>query len=241
MSDMVKHDEALPTLSQDVIASLVLNGDLSKLTPGQKVQYYRAMCNRLGLDPATQPFKLLKFEGKEVLYCDRSGVQQLNKLHKISHEVKRDEVVSDVYKVFARAIGEDGRFTESCGAVAVSGLSGKALANAMMSAETKAKRRATLDLVGLGMDDGPVDALVPANVDQGTGEIRETVALPDTVCPMGQHKGKKISEIPHDALAKQLAWCKNERKFPDYARALEAYLEGAMAPGDGQAAAEDHP
>ena len=39
------------------------------------------------------------------------------------------------------------------GAVNINGLKGEALANAMMKAETKAKRRATLSLCGLGLMD----------------------------------------------------------------------------------------
>ena len=47
----------------------------------------------------------------------------------------------------------DGRYTESIGAVNIANLRGEALANALMKCETKAKRRATLDLLGLGMLD----------------------------------------------------------------------------------------
>jgi len=137
----------------EIISSVVLNGDLSKLQSSQKVKYYQHYCERLGLDPATQPFKLIKIQGKEVLYCDRSGTAQLNSLHKVSHTIIERKTENGVYTVVARACQPDGRQTESLGAVGIDGLKGNELCNAMMKAETKAKRRSTLDLLGLGILD----------------------------------------------------------------------------------------
>ena len=39
----------------DIITSLVINGDISRLTPQQKVNYYKDICSKLGLDPLLQP------------------------------------------------------------------------------------------------------------------------------------------------------------------------------------------
>lgn len=144
--------EPLP-FDEQIINSIVINGDISKLSPQQKISYYRQFCERLGLDPLSQPFKLLKLNGREILYCDRTGAQQLNKLHKVSHEIRARETVSGCYVVTAQASTPDGRHTESIGAVTIENMRGDALCNAMMKAETKAKRRATLDLLGLGILD----------------------------------------------------------------------------------------
>jgi hypothetical protein len=158
-SKVVKQD-ALP-FDENIISSIVINGDISKLSPQQKVEYYRQICERLGLDPLSQPFKLLRLNGKEVLYCDRTGTQQLNKLHKVSHEIKARETVSGCYVVTAQASTPDCRKTESIGAVTIDNLRGDALCNAMMKAETKAKRRATLDLLGLGILDETETETIP--------------------------------------------------------------------------------
>jgi hypothetical protein len=109
----------------------------------------------MGLDPYTKPFDLLRLNGKEILYCTRSGTQQLNKLHKVSHTITSRDTNADagVYIVTSKASLPDGRCTESIGAVNIAGLKGEAYANAIMKAETKAKRRATLDLLGLGVID----------------------------------------------------------------------------------------
>lgn len=140
-------------LAPAIIESLVLKGDLSGLNPSQRVDYYNAYCQRIGLDPATQPFKIITQKGKTVLYADRGCAAQINKKYLVSHQIVSREVVDQIYVVTARAYQPDGRQTESIGAVALNNAKGEELANAMMKAETKAKRRSTLDLIGLGILD----------------------------------------------------------------------------------------
>lgn len=137
----------------DIVSSVFIHGDISRLTPAQKVDYYRRVCDKLGLDPLSQPFRILRLHGREIMYCDRGGAQQLNKLHRVSHEIRSRETVNGCYVVTAQASTPDGRKTESLGAVPIINLKGENLCNAMMKAETKAKRRATLDLLGLGILD----------------------------------------------------------------------------------------
>lgn len=148
------------SISQEIISSLVLKGDMSGLSPAQKVQYVMNMCDRLGLDPLTQPFKILKLQGKEVLYADKGCAQQLCKIYQISTEVTKREKIEDIYIVTVRATGKDGRFTDEDGAVTVGSSKGDVLCNAMMKAVTKAKRRAVLAYCGLGLlDETEVDTI----------------------------------------------------------------------------------
>lgn len=140
-------------LTSAVIESLVLRGDISGLSPADKTKYYTQLCERVGLDPATTPFKPLKLNGKELLYADKGAAEQLRNKHKISIAIAARDQVGDVYYVTARATMPDGRTDESQGAVAIGSLKGDNLANAIMKAETKAKRRVTLSIVGLGMLD----------------------------------------------------------------------------------------
>lgn len=167
---------------EQIISSIVINGDISKLSPQQKVGYYRKFCERLGLDPLSQPFKLLRLNGREIMYCDRSGAQQLNKIHKVSHVIKAREIVSGCYVVTAQASTPDGRRTESIGAVMIDNLKGDNLCNAMMKAETKAKRRATLDLLGLGiLDETETDSIPNAQTVPAPVMSTESVPVPQEV------------------------------------------------------------
>ncbi len=172
----------LQTADESVVSALILNGDLSKLSAADKVKYYNGYCDRLGLDPFTKPFDILKLNGREVLYCTRTGTQQLNKLHNVSHTITSRELIeaAGVYQVTARASLADGRCTESIGAVNIGGLKGEAYANAIMKAETKAKRRATLDLLGLGvLDESEVETIPnaqPVQIDKSKEKIEEEKA-----------------------------------------------------------------
>jgi hypothetical protein len=164
---------------------------LSKLSANDKVKYYNGYCERMGLDPFTKPFDILRLNGKEVLYCTRSGTQQLNKLHKVSHLITSRDTNQDagVYIVTSKASLPDGRCTESIGAVNIAGLKGEAYANAIMKAETKAKRRATLDLLGLGvLDESEAESIPNAT----------TVALQTMVEALPQMEVEAVEVIEED-------------------------------------------
>jgi hypothetical protein len=161
------------TMNSEILSSLVMNGDLSRLTPLQKVNYYRQYCERLGLDPLSQPFKIMKLQGKETMYCDRGGTQQLSRINKVSHAVVARESSNGCYVVTAQASTPDGRKTESIGAVPIDKLTGEALCNAMMKAETKAKRRATLDLLGVGLLDESEISSIPNAVTEDIPHVEE--------------------------------------------------------------------
>lgn len=146
-----------------IIESLALKGDISGLNPTQKVQYYATLCERMGLDPTTQPFLPLRLNGKEILYASKGATDQLAKVNKVNRAIVAREKIEDVYVVTARATLPDGRAEDSIGAVPIGNLKGEALANALMKAETKAKRRVTLSICGLGMLDESELETIPDN------------------------------------------------------------------------------
>lgn len=156
-------------------------GDLSKLTAEQRMAYYREVCDSMGLNPLTQPFQYIELNRKLTLYASRSATDQLRKINRVSVSIVSREQIGDVYVVTARATTPDGRVDESTGAVAVGGLKGESLANALMKAETKAKRRVTLSICGLGwLDESEVSSIPDAKqaqVDYETGEIVQTAPV----------------------------------------------------------------
>lgn len=151
MSNITKANNT--TLSTEIVQKLVIDGDCSGLDANQKVQYMKYRCEQLGIDLAEKPFEFIKLNGKLVMYALKSCTDALCRVRKLKREVTSREKVEDVYMVTARATDESGRYDESIGVMAVGGLKGEALANAIMKAETKAKRRAVLSLCGLGMLD----------------------------------------------------------------------------------------
>ena len=155
------------------IESVLVAGDLAKLTGDQRLAYYQRLCESLGLNPLTQPFQYLQLSGKLVLYATKSCTEQLRQLHGVSITGVTSAQVGDVYTVTATAQDKAMRTDCATGAVAIAGLKGDALANGLMKAETKAKRRVTLSLCGLGILDESEIETIP-------GAVRMPAALPAT-------------------------------------------------------------
>jgi hypothetical protein len=160
-----------------VLERVIAQGDLAQLSPAERVAYYRAVCESLGLNPLTRPFDYIILGGRLTLYARKDATDQLRRIHGISVRIVGREMIDTLglYVVTARATSPDGREDEAIGAVSVKGLSGENLANAIMKAETKAKRRVTLSIVGLGWtDESEVESIPGARtvrVDHETGEI----------------------------------------------------------------------
>ena len=135
------------------IESVLVGGDLSKLTADQRLAYYNQVCHSLGLNPLTQPFKYITLSGKLTLYATKDATEQLRKRHGVSITEVSSQRIEDVFVVTAKAQDRHGRTDAATGAVTIGNAKGDALANCLMKAETKAKRRVTLSICGLGMLD----------------------------------------------------------------------------------------
>lgn len=166
MNQIVKQNGALDPA---IIESLVLGGDVGKLSPAQKVQYVAYRCKQVGLDPAAQPFQLLRLQGKEVLYATAGATQQLCQTRGLSVSITKREKVEDIYCVEARVTDKEGRFSENMGSTPIAGLKGEALSNALLKATTKAIRRTVLAHCGLGLLDETEAETIPGAQMQGRG------------------------------------------------------------------------
>lgn len=165
-----------------IIERLVALGDLGGLQPMERAAYYTKVCESLGLNPLTQPFAYITLNGKLTLYAKKDTSDQLRKIYAISIVIVKRERADDLCVVTARATTPDGRTDESIGAVNLAGLKGENLANALMKAETKAKRRVTLSICGLGwLDETEVQDVRGAKQMEVTvsGEIVDPSSQPD--------------------------------------------------------------
>lgn len=171
------------------IEEVLVGGDLSKLTVSQRVEYYQHTCQSLGLNPLTKPFSYLSLNGKLVLYANRDCTDQLRKNNGVSVTSLDTRTEGDIFFVVAKGTDKHGRMDASTGAVDMKGKTGEAKANAMMKAETKAKRRLTLSICGLGMtDETEVDSIPGAKVvdekfaappETATGKAPEAAVILD--------------------------------------------------------------
>jgi hypothetical protein len=200
--------DALP----ETIERAVMVGDLSDLTVPQRAEYYTAVCRSLGLNPLTKPFEFLTLNGKLRLYALRDCTDQLRRLHGISIYITNRERMGDIYIVTARAKDRTGREDESTGAVPLGNLKGDALANALMKAETKSKRRVTLSIAGLGWLDETELATIPGAQTSAPDAAHETTGISSHPLPVGEEgtsgaatppvtNGHRPAQEPDESLA----------------------------------------
>jgi hypothetical protein len=214
---------------------VLIQGDLSPLNVDERLDYVKRVARAIGINPMLRPFDYITFNGKTVLYANRACAEQLRMKYKISIEIASREKTADLYIVIARAITGSGRKDEAMGAISIRGLQGEALANALLKCETKAKRRVTLSVCGLGLMD-EIEArdiaereVKQADKDQAEviqGAIAETInrpefettpqetsisqeapaAVPEYTLKAGKYAGKKISQLTEKQLKRWLAF-----------------------------------
>ena len=175
-----KQDDALAFIEQPSPESLqaaLAEGQIQKLSIPQRLQFLASTCRSLGLNPLTRPFEFITLQGKMTLYARKDATDQLRKLHNVSVRIVSRETVSDVLIVTARASLPNGREDEAIGAVPFGNLRGEAAAIAAMKAETKAKRRVTLSICGLGfIDESEIADAQAASHPTSTGTTMPQVA-----------------------------------------------------------------
>jgi DNA-binding transcriptional regulator of glucitol operon len=159
-------------------------GDLSVLTDQQRLAYYMRVCQSLGLNPATRPLEFLRLQGnKMTLYARKDCTDQLREIHGVSISRPALQFQDGLCIVAVDATDKHGRQDSDLGIVTVGNLSGDFRANAIMKAVTKAKRRVTLSICGLGMlDETELETMpdaqsIPMNLETGALEI---TAQPNT-------------------------------------------------------------
>lgn len=153
---------------------------MTDFTDEEKIKHYQNVCESLGLNASLRPFEYFmaddQYEGRKlVMYVTKAGGNQLRKVHHISIDPVIVKIEGGVATVVATAKDSTGR-TDSCvGSVTVEGKKGKALEDAVMWAETKAKRRVTISITGIGMlDESEVQ-------EMGAGTITKVEATAQTV------------------------------------------------------------
>ena len=196
------------SIDWDTLEKVVVNGDLSQLSTADRIQYYKTVCESVGLNPATSPFEYLKLSGKLTLYPKRDATDQLRRVHRVSVTITDRQRLEDVYIVTARAATPDGRTDESTGVVTIANLKGDNLANALMKAETKAKRRVTLSICGLGMlDESEIETIRGAEVvrveqahhDRSSHSVTESTPQKPSAARKPVNLNEPPAEIPASA------------------------------------------
>ncbi len=147
---------------------------------------------------------------------DSSTIDQLRKNNGISITKIEGEKISNVYVITVYAVDHAGKQDVSIGAVSVEGLRGEDLANAIMKAETMAKRRVILSICGLGALGGTETETAPdakivqrANNDESVELASPAPPLPEWEYESEKYNGDKSVEnnpkrpyIPQELIAR---------------------------------------
>lgn len=164
----------------------LVNGNLAALTAEERVNYYQAVCQSIGINPLTKPFEFITLNGNLTLYALKGCTDQLRAIHGIS--IDPPIIVQTDHWITVTVSGTDktGRRDSEIGVVAAKDMQGHH-GNALMKAMTKAKRRLTLSMCGLGMlDETEVDDL-PGYQKQEPSQV------PDTASDkMKDEEGRKV-------------------------------------------------
>lgn len=166
-SNIVQNSNKLPqspyqTSDMGPMELALLGGDLSKLSEKDRAAYYSKVCESVGLNPLTWPFEYIKLDGKLKLYAKKDCTDQLRSIRGVSIAKAATRIENGLAIVEVTATTKDGRSDCDMGCVPIQGLNGNALGNALMKAVTKAKRRVTLSICGLGwLDETEVEAIEP--------------------------------------------------------------------------------
>lgn len=241
------------------VESALVQNDLGKLTVNERLSYYNAVCESVGLNPMTQPFAFITLNGKITLYAKRDAADQLRKIHGVSIQILTRKTEGDLYVITVKAKDRTGREDEATGLIPITGLKGEALANAMLKCETKAKRRVTLSICGLGILDetevvtvpgftptenpqitnplkqiDPPEGLTTEDLPENTIDAVEVLnsELGDYVVKIGKkHKGKKLSDFDIKELDSYLSWvnCQAKEKNQELTGDWKEFAENAEA------------
>ncbi len=195
--------EKLP--NETTIEDVLIKGDLSQLTPQQRTEYYLRVCNSIGLNPMTQPFAFITLNGKLVLYALRACADQLRKINGISINIVSQDMKDGLLSVHVRATDKTGRTDEDLGVVSIGHLKGEAAANGILKAVTKAKRRVTLSISGLGYLDETEIADIPAAAKAEPAQIAPKAVEPPHDPDTGE-VGPHAIPVPKDEAQGEDNW-----------------------------------
>jgi hypothetical protein len=198
-----------PLSLSEQVEKVLIQGDLSPLTPEQRVSYYKAVCLSCNLNPLTGPFQYILFREpggntRLQLYATKSATEQLRKIHCVSVTSSKKEIIGDqcIYEV--EVCDRTGRTDSAAGIVPLYkfkdgkriDFDGVEWANACMKAHTKAKRRATLSIVGLGfIDESELDGVEVVGGVTPEGRMWYKPGQdPATVYAEGREQAKEVAK-----------------------------------------------
>lgn len=172
--DLDEYIEAATTAFQQAVAG---GRDTSGLKPEHRGALLNELARALRLNPLTKPVIFLKTGQGESIYVTRQGADQIAARLRLNRETVEGPDIRKVGNVDVafckvRVSAPDGRFETSTATLPAGDF-----AMVLMKVETKAKRRATLSLAGLGMlSEEDAEEMLDAALNNTPAEPEPTAA-----------------------------------------------------------------
>lgn len=176
-----------PAESEALQIRVALNSNLWGMKDESVWQYYRQMCDYLGIDAVSHPFDVITDAKQQVkkLYPNSICTAQLGEKRGYSYgelQIKVDEELTKLGLGLARVAitchAPNGRSLTAEAFVDVKSggyqgapLTGNALVNAFKKAATQCRRRATLQMAGLALPSEEIPTVKTDDLDTGTEGI----------------------------------------------------------------------
>ena len=137
---------------ESAIAQMQASGkDTGSLTAQQRAGYVTALCRALRLNPLTNPVQFIRLNGKEVLYVTRTATDQLAAIHGLNRKTVRGPEIVDIAGMKVALCTVEVTLPNGRSETATATLKVEDPTQLYMKLETKAKRRGTLAILGLGL------------------------------------------------------------------------------------------
>lgn len=151
--------ETAPVSASDFEVSLELEQALADFSANQnasrddetKSAIVLRLCRALRLNPLTSPIQWIRLQGKDTLYVTRTATDQLAALYGLDRATVRGPEVVDIAGTKVVLCQVKATLPGGRSEVATATLPLVDPVNVLMKCETKAKRRATLSILGLGL------------------------------------------------------------------------------------------
>ena len=169
------------------LEQVLVKGDLAVLNESERIAYYKKVCESTGLNPLTKPFGYIRLNNQLTLYAHKGATDQLRKIHKVDIKITDQKLEGGIFYVTVEATDKSGRTDSDMGAVPIGNLKDDAKANAILKTITKAKRRVTLSICGLGMLDETETESIPG------AKVIKTANTPNQIAEkitLQQHGGQ---------------------------------------------------
>jgi len=180
----------------------MMMNNVAALSPEERLQLVKRLCETLRLNPLTNPFQYIKLNGRLTLYATKGCTDQLRRVHGVSIEMLDHTVKDGKIRTHVRATIPDERqpsgvrMDEDIGTVFLG--KGNDALNNEMKAITKAKRRVTLAICGLGLlDESELETIPRESIQQveAPAEVK-AVLMPPKKEEKPKPKPKKKKRTP---------------------------------------------